>query len=113
MKKFTATLEAGVGSIRQSAAEVLEARQDVRHLADIRAFREQQLEDLQRETRFLAERLRQLVSLINQEGLTDLERRIERIATRLAKKKTRSNNSISPWGRKRPAGKGAKRTSPI
>lgn len=87
LKKFTTALETGGRSTRQSAAEALEAGQDVRRLADIRALRGQQLEDLQRETRLLAERLRQLDSLIKQEGLTDLERRIERLTTSLAKKK--------------------------
>lgn len=87
LKKFTDTLETGVHSTRQSAAEALEARQNVRRLADMRDLRGQQLDALQRETRLLAERLRQLDSLIKQEGLTDLERRIERLAIRLAKKK--------------------------
>jgi energy-coupling factor transporter ATP-binding protein EcfA2 len=87
LKKFTATLQTGVHSIRQSATDTLEARQKVRHLAEMRDLRGQQFEDQQRETRLLAERLRQLESLIKQEGLTDLERSIERLATKLAKKK--------------------------
>lgn len=85
--KLTALLGTGAGAIRQSAAEALEAGQNVRRLADMRDLRGQQLAYLLRETRLLAERLRQLDSLIKQEGLTELERRIERLVTRLAKKK--------------------------
>ncbi len=83
LKKFSTTLEAGMQSIRQSAAEALKARQNVRHLAEKRDIRRQQLDDLQRDTRLLANRLRQLEALIQQEGLTDLERRIEKLVGKL------------------------------
>ncbi len=83
LEKFAAGLETGVRSIHRLAAENLESRQKVRHLAEMRDLLGRQLETLQRETRLLADRLRQLAALIKEEGLTDLDRRIARLVDKL------------------------------
>jgi len=97
LQKLSTLLEKGGRSIRQAAIETVEVGQKVRHLVDIRVLRGQDLEGLQRETRLLADRQRQLEALIKEEGLTDLDRRIDRLFRQLNRKKEeigRLNNAL-------------------
>ncbi len=87
LDSFRDALGKGARLMLAQAGTVAETLQELTRTNDILAIRQQRQQELQRETDILSERLGELNRLIKQEGLGDLEKKIDQLVRKLARKK--------------------------
>ncbi|MEW6520787.1 MAG: SbcC/MukB-like Walker B domain-containing protein [Thermodesulfobacteriota bacterium] len=83
LRAFVEMLLEKLADLATQARQTVNARQEVLRLGQIYQLHEQRLLELERETSALDERIAAMGRLIRQEGLEDLDRRIERVEKQL------------------------------
>ncbi len=87
LQGFKATLAAGSMAIQQAARQSSHDHQELARLEGLLALHNRQQDELSREANLLAERLKALSSIIQQQGLAALEAKISQLTTRLKRQR--------------------------
>jgi hypothetical protein len=87
LQVFKAQLTTGSQAIRQAARQTADVRQELTRMEELLALHTRQQDDLTRETNLLAERVKALTRIIEQQGLAALESKISQLTSRLKRQR--------------------------